>query len=352
MIDENSKIQNTILYKGSEGAVIGEFLIDKNNETLWASQKTVAEIFGTSSSNISIHFSNIIQENELDENRVSISSKELFKGETEFIKESLINSKRGGRPEKWYNLDAIISIGYRINSKQATHFRIWANSILREYIVKGFVVDTELLKNGSRFGEDYFDELLEQIREIRASERRFYEKITDIYATAYDYNKDAEITKEFFSNVQNKLHYAVSGKTAPEIIVERARADKPNMGLTTWKNAPNKKIVLRDTKIAKNYLSKEEISELNRIVNMYLDYAENQAKRHNPMSMQDWVERLDGFLEFNEYHVLQGKGSISRKDVDDFVKKQYEEYRPIQDKLYKSDYNKFEKKSKNLLQKK
>ncbi len=253
------------------------------------------------------------------------------------------------RQTTFYNLDAIISVGYRVNSKNATHFRIWATSILKEYMIKGFVLDDELLKNGTRFGKDYFDELLERIREIRSSERRVYEKDTDIFATSFDYNPKAEITIDFFKNVQSKLHYAVSGLTPPEIIKTRANSEKEHMGLTTWKDAPNGKIMLSDTKIAKNYLFEDEISELNRIVNMYLDYAENQASRHKPMSMKDWAERLDRFLEFNEYLILNGRGRVSRKAADEFVKIEFEKFKPIQDKNYKSDYNKFEEKTRRLL---
>jgi len=253
------------------------------------------------------------------------------------------------RQTTFYNLDAIISVGYRVNSKNATHFRIWATGVLKEFMVKGFVLDDELLKNGSRFGKDYFDELLERIREIRSSERRVYEKVTDIFATSYDYNPKAEVTIDFFKNVQSKLHYAVSGLTPPEIIKSRASSEKEHMGLTTWKDAPNGKVMLSDTKVAKNYLSEDEISELNRIVNMYLDYAENQASRHKAMSMKDWAERLDKFLEFNEYQILYGRGRVSRKAADEFVKIEFEKFKPIQDKNYKSDYNKFEEKTRKLL---
>jgi len=342
------EIIESIFYKGKEGGVTAEFLVDKENQTFWTSQKAVAEIFDTTAQNVSLHFLNIFAENELKENKVSITSKKLFEDQSEFIKESLINSKKAGRPSKWYNLDAIIAVGYRINTKKATNFRIWATSILKDYIVKGFVIDVELLKNGTRLGEDYFKQLLEIIRDIRLSERRFYEQITDIYATAYDYNKDAEITKKFFMNVQNKLHFAVTGHTAPEIIVERADSKKPYMGMTTWDKSPDGKIYLKDANVAKNYLNEKEITELKSIVNMYLDYAEHQALRQNPMSMKDWAERLDRFLEFNEYHILRGKGKISRKSVEKFVKMEYEKYRPIQDKLYKSDYNEFIQKTKKI----
>ena len=219
-------------------------------------------------------------------------------------------------------------------------------------MTKGFVLDDELLKNGTRFGKDYFYELLEKIREIRTSERRVYEKITDLYATSYDYNPKAKTTINFFKNVQSKLHYAISGLTPPEIMKQRANSDKKNMGLTTWKDAPNGKIMLSDVKVAKNYLSEEEISQLNRIVNMYLDYAENLAERQKAMSMKDWAERLDKFLEFNEYHVLRSGGSVSRKDADEFVKIEFEKFKPIQDRTYKSDYNKFDEETKKLLLKK
>ena len=316
---------------------------------MWASRKTVSEIFGTSGQNISDHFKNIVHEGELEENEVSISSKELFKDDLEFSKEFLQNSNNRGRPQIWYNLDAIISIGYRINSKKATHFRIWSRDILKQYMRKGFVINKELLMNGGKFTEQYFDELVDVIREIRSSERKVYEKVTDLFATAYDYNKDAQITREFYAKVQNKLHYAVVGQTAPEIIYDRVDSEKENMGLTTWSGAPDGKVLLRDAKVAKNYLTEKELKTLNRVVSMYLDYAEDRAERHIPMSMEDWAERLDKFLEFYEYSVLKGKGSISRKDVDEFVKLEYEKFRPVQDKLFKSDYNRFDEETRQYL---
>ena len=233
------KLIEKLLYKSEQNDIEAEFII--GNETLWSSQKVVAEIFGTSSQNISKHFIKIIEDEELEEKEVSISSKKLFEDKKGFINSELINSKKGGRPQKWYNLDAIISIGYRINSKEATQFRRWANKILKEYMIKGFVLDKELLKKGGRFTEDYFDELLETIREIRASERRFNQKITDIYATSFDYNKDADITKEFFSTVQNKLIYAISNHTAAELIETRSNIEKTHMGLTTGKKHPMEK---------------------------------------------------------------------------------------------------------------
>ncbi|WP_245637464.1 RhuM family protein [Methanobrevibacter filiformis] len=322
--------------------------MDKNNQTFWASQKTVAEIFGTSGQNISLHFINIFDDGELNEDEVSITSKELFKDQSEFIKYSLINPKKGGRPTKWYNLDGVIAVGYRVNSKKATQFRIWATSILREYIVKGFVLDKELLENGTRFGKDYFDELLEQIKEIRTSERRSYQKITDLYATSWDYNSQAELSKEFFAMVQNKLHYAVTEHTAPELIAERVNINKPYIGLQTWKNAPNGKITKKDVTTAKNVLTKEEISELQNITNMLLDYAENQARRHNPMNMQNWVKKVDNFLEFNEYPLLKDKGEIKKEDADKKAIAVYEKYKPLQDKMYKSDYDMFVEESKRI----
>ena len=312
---------DTLLYQSEEGAVQGKFII--GDETLWASQKVVAEIFATTNSNISMHFSNIVSEGELDEKEVSVTSKELFADDSEFIKKSLKKSNNRGRPQIWYNLDAIISIGYRINSKEATNFRKWSREILKQYMRKGFVINKELLINGGKFTEEYFEELVDVIREIRASERKVYEKVTDLFTTAYDYNKNAQITKNFYAKVQNKLHYAVVGLTAPEIIYERADSKKEHMGLTTWSRAPDGKILLRDAKVAKNYLTEKELKTLNRVVSMYLDYAEDRAERQIPMSMKDWAERLDKFLEFYEYAVLKGKGKISRKEVDEFVKLEF-----------------------------
>ncbi len=328
----------TLSYYGSETTVEGDFII--GNDTIWASQKIVAQIFNTTPSNISMHFSNIIQDEELIENEVSISSKDLFTDHNGFIKNSLINPKKGGRPSKWYNLDAMISIGYRINSKEATHFRKWATNILKEYMVKGYVLNKEVLENGGVLGKDYFEELLEEIKEIRTSERRAYQKVTDIFATSYDYDSNSYIAKEFYAKVQNKLHYAITGQTAAEIISTRADHEQNNMGLQTWKNSPSGKILKSDTEIAKNYLDKEEIGELNSLVNMYLDYAELQAKRQKLMYMDDWSQRLDGFLDFNEYEILENKGSISMKKAKEIANKEYDKFRPIQDKNYRSDFDK------------
>ena len=331
------KLIEKLLYRSEKNDVEAEFLI--GNETLWASQKVVAEIFGTSSQNISKHFTKIIESEELDENEVSISSKKLFENQNEFINPELINSKKGGRPQKWYNLDAMISIGYRINSKQATHFRRWANKILKEYMIKGFVIDKELLKKGGRFTEDYFDELLETIREIRASERRFNQKITDIYATSFDYDKDAEITKKFFATVQNKLIYAVSNHTAAEIIDSRSDIEKINMGLTTWKKAPNGKIIQSDVVISKNYLNKKEISRLNSLVEGFLNLAESRAEDRIPMGMKDWQELLDDYIKLRRLHVFVGKGKISAEEAKHHVLEKYEKFRVIQDKNFVSDFD-------------
>ena len=281
------ELVKTLLYQSEEGAVEGEFII--GDDTLWASRKVVAEIFGTDKSNISRHFSNIVFEGELEEKEVSISSNELFKDDSEFSAESAQNSKKGGRPQIWYDLDAIISIGYRINSKEATKFRIWSRGILKKYMREGYVLNKDLLMNG-KFNDEYFDNLLEEIREIRSSERRVYEKVTDLFATAYDYNKNAEITRNFYAKVQNKLHYAVSGLTAPELIHERADSTKEHMGLTSWRKSPDGKVYLSDAKVAKNYLTEKELKSLNRIVSRYLDYAEDRAERHIPMSMKDWIK--------------------------------------------------------------
>jgi hypothetical protein len=324
--DQKLEKNNIILYKGDEGAATIEVLL--KDDTMWSTQKTMAELFDVNVPAISKHLKNIFSEGELVENSVvSILENTASDGKT--------------YQTKYYDLDAIIAVGYRVNSKKATNFRIWATETLKEYITKGFVLDDDLLKNGTRFGKDYFDELLEKIREIRASERRFYQKITDIYAQcSFDYNKDAEITRTFYATVQNKLHWAITHHTAAEIISEQADSTLKNMGLTTWKNAPEGKILKTDIGVAKNYLSPEEITELNRIVNMYLDYAENQAERHKLMSMEDWASRLDAFLKFNEYDVLENPGKVSHAVAKEIANKEFEKYRKIQDKDYISDFDK------------
>lgn len=340
------KLVEKLLYQSEEGSVEGEFII--GDDTLWASQKVIAEIFGTTNPNISMHFANIIQDGELIEKEVCIASNKLFKEDSDFIKKSLKKSNNRGRPEKWYNLDAIISIGYRINSKEATQFRKWSNTILKQYMVKGFVVDKELLKKGGRFTKDYFDELLEEIREIRASERRFNQKITDIYATSYDYNLEAEITKEFFATVQNKLIYAVSEKTAAEIISERSDSDKPYMGLTSWNKSPNGKIIQSDVVIAKNYLKEKEIKLLNTLVDGFLTLAENRAMRKIPTSMEDWKNVLDSYITLNELPKLLDKGKISSKEAKEIAKSEYKKFRVKQDKTFESDFDKMIKEIKRI----
>lgn len=317
----------TLLYKSENDDVTINVVIDQENETMWATQKTIAELFNVNVPAISKHLKNIFNEGELTKNSV------ISKMETTANDGKKYNTN-------FYNLDAIISVGYRVNSKEATQFRKWATGILKEYMVKGFVLDTELLKNGTRLGKDYFDDLLEKIKEIRASERRVYQKVTDIFMEcSYDYDKKSDTAREFYSKVQNKLHYAVTGQTAAEIINERADHTKENMGLTTWKNAPKGKILKSDVHIAKNYLNKDEISELNNVVNMYLDYAENQARRHNPMTMKDWAEKLDKFLEFNEYGILEDKGKVSKIVAENKADKEYSQFRVKQDKEYKSDFD-------------
>jgi hypothetical protein len=277
------------------------------NETVWLTQKMMALLFDCSVDNISLHLKNIFKEEELDENSV--------------IEEYSITASDGKTYKaKHYNLDAIIAVGYRINSQRATQFRQWATKVLKDFAIKGYVIDTERLKNEGYLGKNYFDDLLEIIREIRASERKFYQKITDIYATALDYDPESKITKNFFATVQNKLHYAITGLTAAEIIKERVDSKKPHMGLTSWKRSPGGKILKSDVSVAKNYLDKEEIKSLDRITNMYLDYAEDQAQRKIPMTMQDWVDKLDAFLQFNEREILNNPGKVSAEVAKSFSK--------------------------------
>lgn len=321
---EKNQNNDIIFYTTPTGNVNIEVVF--NNETFWLTQKAMAELFGVKVPAISKHLTNIFETNELEENSV-ISILETTATDGKNYKTS------------YYSLDAIIAVGYRVNSIDATQFRIWATKTLREFIIKGFVLDDERLKQGKRFGKDYFDELLERIREIRASERRFYLKITDIYEQcSIDYNKEAEITQKFFKTVQNKLHWAITGKTAAELIAQRADASKPNMGLTTWKNAPSGKVLKGDIGIAKNYMQEKEIKELERIVTMYLDFAELQAERQIPMKMADWVIRLDAFLKFNEYQILKDAGKVSHEVAMKLVEKEYAKFRVIQDQNFVSDF--------------
>jgi hypothetical protein len=315
-----------ILYQTAQGAVRVEVLYE--SETFWLNQKRIAELFGVDVRTISEHLQNIFRGKELDESAV--------------IRKIRTTASDGKAYQtNFYNLDAIISVGYRVNSTQATQFRIWATQTLREFVVKGFVLDDERLKLNKRFGKDYFDELVERIREIRASERRFYLKITDIYEQcSIDYDRSAEVTQTFFKTVQNKLHWAVTGKTAAEIIAERADATKPSMGLTTWKHAPQGKVLRSDVSVAKNYLVEKEIKQLERIVSMYLDYAENQAARQIPMRMADWITKLDAFLAFNEYEVLTNAGAVSAEVAKRLAEERYASFRIQQDQRFESDFEK------------
>ena len=295
------------------------------DETFWLTQVGMAELFDSSKSNISEHLSHIFEEEELDKG----SCMRKF-GISEF----------STKPTNFYNLDAIIAVGYRVNSKKATRFRQWATRTLKEYIQKGFVLNDELMKNGRPFGKDYFDELLERIREIRASERRAYQKIADVFEQcSYDYDKNSETTKAFYAFVQNKLHYAVTGKTAAELISERATLDSPTMGLTTWKGAPDGKILKSDTLVAKNYLNEKELSRLNRLITMFIDYAELMAEDEQLMSMQDWLNETDRFLTNNRRNVLDGKGHISREAATKKVGAIYDQFRKKQDAEYISEFD-------------
>ncbi len=293
---------------------------------VWLTQMAVSKLFDVDRSVVTKHLQNIFTEGELAEKAVCAKfAQTADDGKT--------------YQYKFYNLAAIIAVGYRINSQRATQFRQWATKVLQTFAKQGYVLDKNRLINGQIFDEDYFDHLISEIQEIRASERRFYQKITDIYATAVDYSLDSAITKTFFATVQNKMHYAVHRHTAAEVIVERANHEKPHMGLTSWKNAPNGKIVKADVSIAKNYLYHEEIQELNEIVEMYLDYAARQARRHIPMTMADWASKLDAFLQFNDAEILQDKGKVTAAIAKAFAESEFEKYRVLQDKSYRSDFD-------------
>ena len=313
------------LYRSADGAVQVQCLV--RDETLWLTQKAIAELFGVQVPAISKHLKNIFESGELDENRaVSILETTASDGKS--------------YQTKYFNLDAIIAVGYRVNSYQATQFRIWATRVLKEFMIKGFALDDERLKQGGKlFGKDYFEELLERIREIRASERRFYQKITDIYAISADYDPDAPITREFFATVQNKLHWAITGKTAAEIIHDAADSSLPHMGLTTWKRAPHGKVLKSDVTVAKNYLNETQVRTLNRIVSAYLDLAENRAERQIPMNMTDWVAFLNRFLDMAEYPVLQDAGRITALEAKLKAEAEYEVFRQRQDTEFISDFD-------------
>ena len=326
-----SDYKEFLIYTTPNGKVNVEIFL--YNENIWLTQRMIAVLFDCSADNISLHLKNIFESSELIENSV-----------TEEFSVTAIDGKK--YKTKHYNLDAIIGVGYRVNSKKATQFRIWATERLKEYIIKGFTMDDERLKNSKNiFGQDYFEEQLARIRDIRSSERRFYQKITDIYAScSADYNPNEEITKKFFATVQNKLHFAISEQTAAEIIYNRVGSKKLNMGLTTWKNAPKGIIRKTDVNIAKNYLNEKELDGLNRIVTMYLDYAEMQAKKGFIMYMKDWIKKLDAFLQFNEREILQDNGKISHEVAEALAFSEYEKYKKVQDKSYISDFDRVVKK--------
>jgi len=331
----NNNFTEFLLYRTPDGKVKVEIFL--HNENLWLTQKKMADLFDVNVPAISKHLKNIFQSGELDEKSV-ISILE-------------ITAKDGKQYKtKFYNLDAIIAVGYRVNSKKATHFRIWATQVLKEYIIKGFAMNDERLKDPRYvFGKDYFEEQLARIRDIRASERRFYQKITDIYAQcSADYDPNEKITKEFFATVQNKLHFAITGQTAAELIQSRVDSRKTNMGLTTWKNAPKGKIRKTDVVVAKNYLNEKELDQLNRIVSMYLDFAELQAQAGKVMYMRDWVEKLDAFLQFNEKDILQNSGKVSQEVAKALAEKEFKKFARKQDRDYISD---FDREVKKLLKK-
>jgi len=320
-----TKESEIIFYQGDDGNVKIEVLY--HNETFWMTQKKISELFGVQRPAITKHLTNIFESGELSEDSVS----------------SILEHTAGdGKNYRtiFYNLDVIIAVGYRVNSNKATKFRIWATKVLKEFITKGFVLDDERLKQGKHFGKDYFDELLERIREIRASERRFYQKITDIYALSIDYNNSDSLTNDFFASVQNKLHWAITGKTAAEVIYTSADASKIYMGLTNWKHSPDGKILKSDVSIAKNYLNEQHIKELNRIVSAYLDLAESRAERLIPTTMTDWISFLNQFLELSSFPILKDKGKVTALKAKLKAEQEYDKYRMIQDRNYESDFDK------------
>ena len=313
----------------AEGKENGVQVVYKD-ETIWCTQKAMATLFDVDKSGISRHIKKILSEGELSTDttvaKIATVANRGIRGEVEDELE-------------YYNLDMVIAVGYRVNSRRATQFRQWCTFVLRQYAIRGYVIDKKRMENGSFMGVDYFEQLLEEIREIRLSERNFYQKLTDIYATAIDYNRDAPTTRDFFKKVQNKMHYAVHGHTAAELIVERADADKEHMGLTTWAKAPNGKIIRSDVSVAKNYLKQNELQALGRLVNAYLDIAKDMAERHIPMTMEDWAKRIDKFLDATNRDILQGAGSITAEYAKQYAESEFEKYRVIQDRLFRSDFD-------------
>lgn len=300
------------------------------DETIWLTQKMMATLFDVESNTITYHLQEIYKSGELE--RESTTRK--------FRVVQTEGARQVNREVDHYNLDAVISVGYRVNSIRATQFRRWATQVLKQFAIRGYVIDKKRMENGTALGEDYFERLLEEIREIRLSERRFYQKITDIYATSIDYDAKAPTSQKFFATVQNKMHFAVTGHTAGELIAARADSDKPHMGLTSWEGSPDGKILRTDVSVAKNYLTKEELESLGRIVSAFLDFAEDFAKRRIPMTMEDWSGKLDSYLQLTGREVLQNAGSISRKDAVRHAESEFEKYRIVQDRLYKSDFDK------------
>ena len=312
----------------AEGKEQGVQVLYKD-ETVWATQKAMATLFDCSTDNISLHLKNIFKSGELQEDSVTEkNSATASDGKTYQI--------------KFYNLDAIISVGYRVNSIHATQFRQWCTYVIRQFSLRGYIIDKKRMENGSFIGEDYFEHLLSEIREIRMSERRFYQKLTDIYATSIDYNKDAPTTRLFYKKMQNKMHFAVHGHTAAELIVDRADADKEHMGLTTWEKAPNGKIVKADVSIAKNYLKESELDDMGKLVNTILDFAQRMADRHIPMTMEDWAKRIDIVLEAGGDAVLKDAGEVTAEYAKEYAETEFEKYRIIQDRLFRSDFDKFD----------
>ena len=328
MMDKKLQIRNStaefLVFTAQSGQQSIE--VRYEDETIWLTQKLLATLFDVDVRTVSEHLKNIFQSGELQEDSVI----RKFRNTAVDGKSYLM---------QFYNLDAIISVGYRVNSVRATQFRQWATQVLREFSIKGYVLDKKRLENGAFLGEDYYERLLEEIREIRLSERRFYQKITDIYATSVDYNQDAPTTRDFFAKVQNKLHYAIHGHTAAELIIQRANSSKDRMGLTSWENSPNGKILKTDVPIAKNYLARDELESLGRIVNAYLDLAEDRARRRIPMTMEDWANRLDLFLKFDEREILQDKGKVTAEIAKAHAESEFEKYRIVQDRLFESDFD-------------
>jgi len=327
----SSSAAEYLTYIASTGDSSESFEMRYEDENIWLTQKMMASLYEVDVRTINDHIQKIYDDGELTKES-TIRNFRIVQTE---------GSRQVQRNVMHYNLQLIISVGFKVNNDRAVRFRKWAGQIVKDYTIQGWTMDPERLKKGHKFTEDFFERQLQQIREIRLSERRFYQKITDIYATAFDYDKDAKTTQKFFKTVQNKMHYAVHRHTAAELIVERADANKEHMGLTTWENAPDGKILKADVTIAKNYLSEEEMDYLERIVTLYLDYAELQAQRHIPMSMEDWANRLDGFLEFNGNEILTGPGKISAEEAKLHAETEYEKYRIVQDRLFQSDFDRF-----------